>query len=153
MKIKESTGAVTFSDIMRGLQHSVNVVNEVLNQQYIDALQRYFDLDGNPKTITLQINPKKLHVPIISLLPHKPIVVDEIELEFQANFDINDIKNKKSFDENDIQRASFNVDMKRNGRNKSVMDIKIKYKAGEVPEGYSRVMDEVQSIIGFAESE
>lgn len=147
--MKKNREVTTFSDIMRGLQHSVSVVNEIINNQYIRTLNDYLDSDGNLKKITIPVaDNKSVTLPLISLLPQKPILVDEVELCFKAHLDVDDIKQFNNHNRNEVDRASFSVDLKNQRRGSSKVDVKIKYRVGDEPEGYARLLDDINKNIG-----
>ena len=45
----------TLSDIVRGMQYCVNSSAEMIERQYMDRIDRYFDKNGAPLTYTVRL--------------------------------------------------------------------------------------------------
>ena len=137
----------TLSDMMRGMQHSVNTAQEILENHHIQLLNRYFTQDGYPVSKKINLGDGKiLDVPLISLVNQNSLSIDEMEIDFKA--EVNEIELKNIKDENtDIDRTSFTMDFTPNERDDNSISIKIKFKTKVQPEGISRIVDEFDKKI------
>ena len=153
---KKAEAAQTFSDIMRGMQHSVNAANDILDQYYVEKLHKYFKKDGTPITRKLRITDNyEMNVPLISLINPSHLCIDELEIEFKAQINASEVKEMKDDTGTDksngtaanINRSSFNMDFRPSTVGENDTTIRIKFKPGVQPEGYSRIMDEFHKHI------
>ncbi len=151
---KSKNNKQTLSDIMRGMQHSVNTAQEILEKHHIQLLNKYFKADGVPETKTIQLgNGKILNIPLISIIKQNSLVIDEMEVEFKAKVDEVELKHLKAVDSNNDgiidrpERTSFAMDFTASERNDNNVLIKIKFKTKEQPEGISRIVDEFDKQI------
>ncbi|MEN8857944.1 MAG: DUF2589 domain-containing protein [Flavobacteriaceae bacterium] len=149
---KSKNNKQTLSDIMRGMQHSVNTAQDILEKHHIQLLNKYFKTDGVPETKTIQLgNGKILNVPLISLINQNSLVIDEMEIEFKAKIDEVELKHLKAEDNDGIvdvpERTSFAMDFEASDRGDNYMLVKIKFKTKEQPEGISRIVDEFDKQI------
>lgn len=137
----------TFSDIIRGMQHSVNTAEEILETHYLEIINKYFKEDGTALTKRIRIDDNNIfEVPLISLVNQNSIAIDEMEIEFKAK--INSIA-MKSLEEGDkgINRSSFEMDFTPSEREGNTVLVKIKFKVATQPEGVSRIVDEFDKKI------
>jgi hypothetical protein len=139
----------TLSDIMRGMQYSVNSAQEILEKHHLQLLNKYFSEDGNPITKKIKIGENKLlDVPLISVINQNSLCIDEMEVEFSAKINAIELKNLKAEDvHDDVDRTSFTMDFTTSDRNTNQVTIKIKFKTKEQPEGISRIIDEFDKQI------
>ncbi len=137
----------TLSDMMRGMQHSVNTAQEILEKHHIQLLNKYFTQDGYPITKKINLGDNKiLDVPLISLINQNSLTIDEMEIDFKAT--VNEIELKNLKDENsEIDRTSFTMDFSPSERDDHSLSIKIKFKTKTQPEGVSRIVDEFDKKI------
>jgi len=137
----------TLSDMMRGMQHSVNTAQEILEKHHIQLLNKYFTQDGFPISKKINLGDGNiLVVPLISLINQNSLTIDEMEIDFKA--EINEIELKNIKDENsDIDRTSFTMDFTPSERDDNSISIKIKFKTKTQPEGVSRIVDEFDKKI------
>lgn len=144
---KKSNEKQTLSDIMRGMQYSVNTAQEILEKHHIQLLNRYFSEDGVAVTKQIKISENKiLDVPLISVVNQNSLCIDEMEIEFSAKINSIELKNLKSNNE-DIDRSSFAMDFTPSERSNNKVSVKIKFKTKEQPEGISRIVDEFDKQI------
>jgi hypothetical protein len=150
----------TLSDIMRGMQHSVNTAQEILEKHHIHLLNKYFSTDGNPRTKTIQLGDGRiLNVPLISVINQNSLVIDEMEIEFKAKVNDVELKHLKAVDEDndgiidEVDRTSFAMDFAASERGDNHVLVKIKFKTKELPEGVSRIVDEFDKEINPIEQD
>lgn len=144
---KKSHNKHTLSDIMRGMQHSVNTAQEILEKHHIHLLNRYFKEDGHPITKKIRISEDKvLDVPLVSVINQSSLCIDEMEIEFSAKINSIEMKNLKE-DDVVVDRSSFTMDFTPSERSSNVVAVKIKFKTVKQPEGVSRIVDEFDKRI------
>jgi len=147
------------SDLIRGLQHSVNTAMEMVESRNVELLGRYFDENGNPYIRRLNIDRHThVNVPIISVVNHSTINVKEVEMSFNVQVVSSETRIKeaqKGFILDDDEDAEYANNLKRtnlevsfNGRKEAPrMHVKIKFESKPVPEGLSRIIDEYDKTI------
>jgi hypothetical protein len=138
----------TLSDVARGMQHAVNSVQEILERHYIKMLSRYFDEKGNPVMAHFNITPADaIEVPLITLVSPKGLFLEEVTVDMSVRIDETQVKSEKDReDKPPTVRTSFMVSFaqdrgKESPRRGNVIDITMKFKAGDPPEGVSRIID------------
>lgn len=144
----------TFSDLMRGLQYSVNAAQQVLERHHLYLLGKYIDKLGRPKTQRIRLNDSKVvDIPLLAYMNQGALGIDELELEFSAKVDASTVKQMR---ENaagkqetpfDIERSCFEMNFTPSEREGDVMHVKIKFKNRDVPEGVARLTDELNKEI------
>jgi hypothetical protein len=141
----------TFSDFIKGLQYSINTAQEIIESHNIQTLNKFFDKNGVAKTQILKIDEdNEIRVPLISIVNHNNLSIDELEVEFEANLlgiDVNSFKTN-DFDtiNQEIERTKFYIDFVKNSRD-SQMKVKIKFKSDDNPEGMERIKTEFDKQI------
>lgn len=147
----------TFSDLIRGLQHSISSAMEMIESRNIEVLNKYFTDSGEPVTKKIHINQNtSLNVPLISIVNTSALNIKEVDLEFDVKVNDMDLKQKSHsagvVDEDDefyadrIERSSLKVSFL-GGKSDSTMNVKIKFEAAPVPEGMSRIISEYDKVI------
>jgi len=133
----------SLEDIIKGLQYAVNSAQEMIRAQQISAMREYFDNDGNALYQTIKtVNNDTMKVPLISLVPHNVLLIDEAQIEFSTKVSSVAASNPElSPGELDTRHTGFDMDVTSvNGGN--VMGVKVTFKAAKTPEGVARVIDE-----------
>lgn len=149
----------TFSDLVRGLQHSISAAMEMIEARNIELLSRYFSKEnGDPVKQRLRIDEDTvLDVPLISIVNPSTLNVREVELDFSVRINQMELKQKQAdanLINNDggklyaerIERSSINVSFG-HGKDDSAMNVKIRFKAVPIPEGLSRIISEYDKTI------
>ncbi len=73
----------SFLEIIRGIQHAVNVAQDMLQAQQLQSLQKFREENnGEPISRTRKIRDSELSVPLVALLPHNHFGMDDIEEMF-----------------------------------------------------------------------
>ncbi len=139
----------SFLDIIRGIQHAVNAAQDMLQAQQLHSLQKFWDGNsGEPISRTIKIKDSDLCVPLVALLPHNHLGMDDIEIKFCAK--IEDLDNMVATDAigNDISAADLKLalDDIKPGKD-DTMQITIRFKAQAPTEGLSRLIDEYNKQI------
>ncbi|EPR08148.1 DUF2589 domain-containing protein [Ruminiclostridium papyrosolvens] len=147
-KNKEKNIHTTLSDIVRGMLHSVNCSQEILDQHYNRIIERYFNSDGTPITKSFNIDSEKcVDIPLITLINPSALALKEIDLEMSLHIDQVNVKKDVCSNLADIlDRGSFNVSVvptnKPNDKQSDMVDISMKFRAIDAPEGVSKFLDE-----------
>jgi len=158
IKINDTT--VTLTGVINGLQSAVNSSQEMLRAHQLQVIGKYFDEDGSAKIKTIT-TPKgeTLHLPLISLIPHNTLLMDEVELSFEANIDgteqnpilcnnNEDTLDKVNYNLSFTKPENFTTPEKGNR-----MLVKIKFKASPPAEGFSKTVDEFDQLIKLNKKE
>ena len=159
---KDNQSSQTLSDLIRGLQHSVNAAMEMIETRNIELLGRYFTEDGVPLKKRIWVDEKTaVDVPLISIVNPSTVNIKEVEMDFHVNVLDVDLKKKVAqggfntgdkaveFD-NRLKRSKLEVSF--DGKNDhSSMHVKIKFEATPIPEGLSRIVDEYDKTIATYE--
>ncbi len=155
---KEEKCSQALSDLIRGLQHSVNAAMEMIETRNVELLGRYFTEDGVPLKRRIMVDEKTaVDVPLISIVNPSTVNIKEVEMEFNVNVVDVDLRQKEAqggfltgekdvdFD-NRLRRSKLEVSF--DGKNnQSKMHVKIKFESTPIPEGLSRVVDEYDKTI------
>lgn len=139
----------SFLDIIRGIQHAVNAAQDMLQAQQLQSLQKFWDENnGRPISKTITVKDGELSVPLVALLPHNHLEMDDVEIKFCAK--IEDLDNMVATDAigNDISAADLKLalDDIKPGKD-DTMQITIRFKAQAPTEGLSRLIDEYNKQI------
>lgn len=143
----------TLSDIIRGLIHSVNTSQEILEQHYSRMLSRYFSKDGEPITTKIMVDPERyMEVPLITLISPSALALKEMDLEMSLHVDEIILKKVEDDDyEKEITRGSFIVSVDAAGitseKPSDIINVCMKFRAIDPPEGVSRLFDEFNKQI------
>lgn len=155
----EKNASQTLSDLVRGLQHSVNTAMEMIETRNVELLGRYFAPDGTPLSKRLNINSNtSIDVPLISIVNPSTINIKEVEMDFSVQIVSSELRKKQaqegfkagnentSFD-NRLKRSNLEISFDGNKDNASRMQVKIKFESKPIPEGLSRIIDEYDKTI------
>lgn len=141
-----------FSDILKGLQHAINSAQEMLQVQQLQGIMRFWNSsnNGEPVTQKVKIGDRELDVPLIGLVSHSHLEMDDVEIKFKAK--IGDIASRTVADklQNGQNLTSADLQMEMEGirsTDDDVMEITIRFKAKETPEGVARLTDEYNKLI------
>ena len=155
----EKNASQTLSDLVRGLQHSVNTAMEMIETRNVELLGRYFAPDGTPLSKRLNVNGKTaLDVPLISVVNPSTINIKEVEMDFSVQIVASELRKKQAQDgfragnentsfNNRLKRSNLEISFDGNKDNASRMQVKIKFESKPIPEGLSRIIDEYDKTI------
>lgn len=141
---REKNTTQTLSDLIRGLQHSVNAAMEMVETRNVELLGRYFSPEGDPLTKRLNIDSQTaVDVPLISIVNPSTVNFKEVEMEFSVQINSSDLRCKqpqKGFQAGD-QQAAFDNRLKRSSleisfdgqKDLSRMQVRIKFEAKPIP--------------------
>lgn len=156
----QSIDRSTLSSIARGMQHAVNSTQEIMEDYYARIFDKYFDKDGNPTTVKFNVSPEQIvQAPLIALVPLSSLVLEEMIVEMSV--EIIDTTPKKvgaKAADTAVDRTSFTVSFafgKRSdaktedetSQKNNTINIVMKFKRGDPPEGVARVLDEFYKAV------
>lgn len=138
------------SDILKGLQQAVSSATSMLQAQQMDDLSHFWTKEGKLVTKKVQIGERELEVPLMGLVSHNNLVMDDVEIKFKAR--IGDVSSHSMPNvleaNNSISHAEFQMDMdgtKADADN--VMEITVHFKIIDTIEGINRLTDECDKLI------
>lgn len=140
-----------FSDILKGLHNAVNSAQEMLQAQQVQGLLKFWSAnDGNPLTQKVKIGERELDVPLMSLVSHNHLEMDDVEIKFKAR--IGDVASHsladRLNDNNALTHSDLQMEMEGiKATDDDVMEITIRFKQKETPEGVARLTDEYNKLI------
>ncbi len=136
----------TLSDIAKGIQYTVNTAQDVVEKFYIKLLDRYFDDDNNPISMGINISEDtSINVPLITLVTPTGLELEELEVDMSLRVDGMETKKETTKAGDEVKRASFNISFSSGGgksaRDTNMIDLKMKFKQGDAPEGIQRIIE------------
>lgn len=155
---KEKNTSQTLSDLIRGLQHSVNTAMEMIETRNVELLGRYFSGKGDPITKRLNINEQTaIDVPLISIVNPSTINVKEVEMDFSVQIVSSELRRKEPQEgfqagensahfDNRLKRSNLEISFD-GKKDTSRMQVHIKFESKPIPEGLSRIIDEYDKTI------
>lgn len=145
----------TLADIVRGMQHAVNTAQSILQQHWRDTLDPYFD-DETGKPITekyLLPSGQLIEMPLIALVSPAGLVLDHMEIEMAVRIDASEVKPHRSASQEETAhhrtslQCSFAPLKKGEDRSMNSVLVKMVFKAGDAPEGVSRLIEEFTNAV------
>lgn len=158
-----------FEDLIGSIQQAFISVNNMAEQQHIESLQAYFDADGKPRCLTMQMpyfddygvpQYREMDVPLISIVPVNSLKLAEINVDFKVRLSAN-VKLSHSKLSNNLMTAN-NPNAANNAETDSVLgfipeykkrdndsyaNIVLKFTSDEPPEGVMKIRDEMIKIL------
>lgn len=137
----------SLNSLVEALHSAVTEATFITEQQHIDRLRRFFDKDGTPKMMKFEnpLSPDKkvFEVPMICLAPMNSIQIEEMEVEVKVR--MNKIKNNCG---SNGDRKSITIDSTSwLPSSKEKVKLRIKFKSADVPEGFSRLIENFIKVI------
>lgn len=140
-----------FSDIIRGLQQAVSGAHEMLQARQVQSLMKFWQTnDGKPLTQKIIVGDKEIEVPLFALVSQNNMEMDEVNISFKAK--VGDVAmhsiTDKLHNNQSLSHADLQVEMDGiRADDDDVMQINIRFKMKETPEGVARLMDEYNKHI------
>lgn len=148
---KKKETSQTFADIIRGMQYAVNTAHEMLERYHVTILNKYFDAEGHPEKKEVWLNSeKKLEIPLVTLINQSSLSIEEMEISFKAKIDgviVKSVKASETGKDIDIDRTAFEMNFTPSARDGNTVDVHIKFKSTQPPEGVARIVDEYNKIL------
>jgi hypothetical protein len=140
---------VTLEDITRGMQYAATAANELIAQQYMKALDPFFEPapDGTltPRTVKMDLDEKHyFELPLIALSTPRGLMLEKMKVNLTVRTDSVQTPGQTT-GENDFGR--FHVSMSPNsdsqgGRDSRHVDVEMQFTVLEPPESVMRLIDE-----------
>lgn len=166
-KKKSESSSMTLSDVIRGIQYCVNSSAEIVEQHYINTIQKYVNDDNEVRTERIFLDDAHyMDIPLICLTGHNALEVDKMKIKMRVNIRDMDLKeimvdndDKDAAPVNDdaaldedsylVSRSSMlvdvcNVNSNDDGTN---MEIQMTFKASEPPESLSRMIEALNNSL------
>ena len=139
-------------EIFRSIYSSVVEAQNTIEQHYLgEVTEDYFDEDGSPKMIHLQLpgsdgKMRGVNIPAISLVPHYGLAIDEVSVEMKVKLSTSDEdKETKGNKKGRVRKILSDFSNREGG--KELATIIVKFKGKEPPEGLARIKDNLIKII------
>lgn len=139
------------SDILKGLHQAVNSAQEMLQAQQVQNLARFWQTnDGSPVSQKVKIGDREMEVPLMALVSHSHLEMDDVEIKFKAR--IGEVASHSLANRLDCNNALTHSDLQMElegikATDDDVMEITIRFKSKETPEGVARLTDEYNKMI------
>ncbi len=105
---------MTLSDIVRGIQFSVNSSIDILERHFSNQLEKYIDSNNKFFTKTVKLNDNyAVDIPLFCMSDHNALILDEMEVRMKVDlkdFEIKEVENTCSSEIFSVSRSSFCVD-------------------------------------------
>lgn len=133
------------SDILKGLHNAVNSAQDMLQAQQVQNLAKFWQSnDGTPVSQKLKVGDREVNVPLMSLVSHSHMEMDDVEIKFKARIgDVashsfaNKLDNNNALTHSDLQMQMDGI----KATDDDVMEITIRFKQKETPEGVVRLTE------------
>lgn len=153
---KKKAETVAFSDILTGLQSAISQVQDMLQTLQLQNLSRFWLPEGKPLSQVVQLGNKKVEVPLLTLVPHTQLAMDEVSIKFTTR--VGSIVSKQGASMSNgmedgfstfantssgLSLADFQVAMDGvKAEGEDTMHVSITFKMKDTPEAVSRLVDE-----------
>lgn len=160
-KQSEEQPSMTLSDVIRGIQHCVNSSLEIIEQYYLNMMQKYITEDENIIIKRINIdNDHYMDLPLICLTGHDTLQIDKMKVKMKVNIRDMDLKqsmvdlegdNEETESEYMLSRTSMLVDVcnvkhEEDGTN---MEVQMTFTKSDPPESISRVIETLNNAIAI----
>lgn len=141
----------SFSDILKGLHNAVNGAQEMLQAQQVQSLAKFWTGgDGNPLCQKVTVGDRTLNVPLLSLVSHSHLEMEDVEIKLKAR--IGDVMSQSLSNKLSAGEALTHSELQMEldgikSTDDDVMDVTIRFKLKETPEGIARLTDEYNKLI------
>tara|TARA_R100000656_G_scaffold43837_1_gene36177 strand:+ start:272 stop:661 length:390 start_codon:yes stop_codon:yes gene_type:complete len=125
--------AGTVQNIFDSLYTAIVEAQKAVEEHHSESIrQSYFDKDGTPKTVKINLNGKEVEAPLFTLVPHNSLKIESCEIDLELNLD------------HDGDKALGCLGKLRKGQ---MANIKIKFSSTGQAEGLARVGDNLTKLI------
>lgn len=150
MSIFSKKTTFAFSEILKGLQQAISSATGMLQAQQADNLSHFWTKDGKPIVRKVQIGDRDLEVPLVTLIPHCYLVMDDVEIKLKARIgDVSSHSIPNALNANNVlPYAELQVDMDDiKADADDMMEITVHFKVRDNPEGVNRLLGECNKLI------
>lgn len=145
---KKSTFA--FSEILKGLQQAVSSATGMIQAQQMDNLSHFWTKEGKLVTKKVQIGDRELEVPLMGLVSHNNLVMDDVEIKFKARIgDVSSHSIPNILEANNVlSHAELEMNMEGiEADADNVVEITVHFKVKDNAEGVNRLLYECNKLI------
>jgi hypothetical protein len=130
---------ISLQTLIRTIKSSIVRSTQVLEDHHLRRLSEYFNEDGTPETVELELDGKKCQVPAFTLVNHQSLSIEGLEMEFKARLFDYDVPKDTSCD------CEVLVDVKKpkDDNPDEFAHIKISFKQTDSPEALQRINDQL----------
>lgn len=149
MSILRKKTHYSFADILRGIQHAVDSAYDMVQARQVQNLSLMLQgNEGKPLTQKVQLGDREMDVPLIALVPQAHLAMEDVEIKFNAKVGDMVAGALKAANGNEISHADLKMSLEGvRSSDSDVMQITIRFKRQQPPEGISRLMDECNKEI------
>lgn len=131
------------SDILKGLQDAVNGVQEMLQAQQVQNLKRFWqETDGSPVCQKVKIGDREIDVPLVSLVSHNRLEMEDVEVTFKARIadvDSHSVVNRLN-GKNSVSYAGLQVELDDlKATDPDMIDITVRFKLKDDADGVNQL--------------
>ena len=149
--------ANSLDSVFQGIYKSIVEAQNTIEQHYVGEIKEdYFDKDGNPYMIPIQLphgdngQMKTINIPVITLVPHNGMAIKEVEIEMEVALsqgETEQINKGKITKKKHITIHKFFTDLSKRNKGRDMAKIKVKFNGQDAPEGLARIKDSLVKII------
>ena len=147
----------SLDSIFQGIYKSIVEAQNTIEQHYVGEIKEdYFDKDGNPYMIPIQLPAgdsgklKTVNIPVITLVPHNGMAIKEVEIEMKVALspgESEEINNNTVTEKKPSIIRSFFTDLSNRNKGSEMAKIRVKFNGKDAPEGLARIKDSLIKII------
>ena len=138
----------SFAEIIKGIQYGLNSAQDMLQSQQMNNISNLLrGQDGSPVCCKVKVDNRELEVPLLALLPHSHLTMNDVEIKFNAK--VGDIVEGTlsgavgPISHADLQMSLEGVKM----TDKDSMQITLRFRQQHPTEALSRILDEYNKLI------
>ncbi|MGL5007994.1 MAG: DUF2589 domain-containing protein [Plesiomonas sp.] len=142
--------------IVRGLNYVANCASDMSLSHYQNLITQYFDYNQEediftPKVVKLMLDKEhEINMPLIAVTDAKGLYLDELEVDFSVRVTGIDSTNLSEGLQRNCPQLLVDIaprQREQSGRDKDVIDFKVKFKASDAPECVMKVIDKYNAQI------
>ena len=147
----------SLADVFKIIYSSIVDASNEIDKHWVGEIKEdYFDKDGKPHMMPIELptgqngEMKKIDIPVITLVPHNGMAINEVEIEMKVALSVGDdkdINNDKTTKKKPGKIRQFLTDLSKRNEGKELAKIKVKFHGKEAPEGLARIKDSLVKII------
>ncbi|MFL9626576.1 DUF2589 domain-containing protein [Aeromonas jandaei] len=142
--------------IVRGLNYVANCASDMSLSHYQNLIAQYFDYNQEkniftPKIVKLMLDKEhEINMPLIAVTDAKGLYLDELEVDFSVRVTGIDSTNLSEGLQHNCPQLLVDIaprQREQSGRDKDIIDFKVKFKASDAPECVMKIIDRYNSQI------
>ena len=147
----------SLGNVFKTIYKSIVEAQNTIEQHYAGEVREdYFDKDGNPHMIPIQLptgengKMKTVNIPVITLVPHNGMAIKEVEIDMEVALSPaeSEMVNKNGFTNKKPSKIKrFFTDLSKRNKSQKMAKIKVKFNGQDAPAGLARIKDSLIKII------